>query len=429
MRRPIVSVALLTASSLLIGPVVAPSVAVAEARTPASDAAAAMLSFSDHLGQLAGLEELSRPLPMVRRSPRELLRLDTVFGDTLKKALAETAAGRGATADDLKTALEAATTPAGTDGVGLQTRSVSVTRSEDGVLQIGLEVVVTGMRELPLDHVETELVQQVDAEDQERVVLALVGDASSAAQRVPVTTSLTGSFDLSFHPEGPPGARLRLDTPPVLQLAAKGATTAVDVPAVYGVADVAVTGKVAFDLQHRLAYADPDGVGGITQAEWTAVLPQDLTDVTALDAAGADIDVDLSLVRKVLRGEEAPGGAIAWKVEAPGSGPTSAPAAVVDDVLRPFRNVTATQLLSGVGLFATALQAAGSSADAPLPYSSATLGEAFAPAAALQSLVQRQSDAQIVCGKTDTSPRASRRCLVTPGTARRTPPRTRPRAR
>src|SRR5687767_5180205 len=98
MRRTAVAVVVATIAAPFLD---ASAVAADPAPTDANRAAAGLRDFAQTMGGLAHLETFSSSLPLTRRTTRELLRLDTIFEDTLGAAVASMAAGGGGTPSEL----------------------------------------------------------------------------------------------------------------------------------------------------------------------------------------------------------------------------------------------------------------------------------------------------------------------------------------
>ena len=398
--------ALAVTTALIGGAHIGASVALADpAPADANYAAAGLRTFTQSMGGLGSLETFSSPLPLTRRTTRELLRLDTIFVDTLGASVSALATGGGGTAGQLQTAISNADLAAGADGIAVDYSGVTVSDATPGILDVGFTVTVTATRNLPIDYLKTRLT----SEGEEELVFALTGSAGAAGQRLPVTVSMTGAFDFSFDAGTTLPALLpfafRLDAPPTLTVNASASNATVDVDAVYGVTDVDVTGSAAYAYRTQVGpFTDPDGVGGITQAEWTTSLPEDLlAPVALLDGTGNDLDVNLSLDSTLISGTG--DGSLTWSTaNRAATAPPAEPTLATGSELGNFANVGADDMLAGLGQFTTALQAAEAEGDVPLPFLDAHLGDGYSPATKLLEYVRRQSDAVVVCGKTDTNP-------------------------
>lgn len=167
----------------------------------------------------------------------------------------------------------------------------------------------------------------------------------------------------------------------------------------FGFVDIEVTGTAVLNEVIGLDFADPDGDGRITETEWTMTAIEDLA-TAEFDQSQVTVALE---IQPGLDGTEA--GTIWLDIdrsldpEWPGQTQFEIP-----DSLRQFANIDSDTALAGLNAFGVSLNAALLSGEIQLPFLEMRISDAFSPGDALLELVRQQTDALVICGKTDTLP-------------------------
>lgn len=370
-------------------------------------------SFTIAMDALADHPAFSTKLPLTDRSPADLLGFPTLFHRTLGAPLSVFSGDY----DDLETAIAGASTTGVT-----YTVPGGITETGD-VATFTLHAVVHKTQNVPISYV-----RPGGSPDEANPLPAIAvhgSDTTTAVGTVPIGMTLT--LDVPFRMDKSvvlPGTTT-IDTPHAMSLDPAGATMTLDTDAGssrtglsftsrYGFTDVTVTGSASYDINGTTTFNDPDADGAITVDEWVNTLLPDWA-AFALTDPGTPKSVDVSLTfASSLLPSGTTGGTVTFEdANAPtyvdlrplntAASPPTAPTVALTN-LEPFTRIGADDALTGLSQFSAAMASAQAQVDIKLPLLDRRFSDVYSPAGQLQTLVEHQGSAAIVCGKADTQP-------------------------
>jgi Ca2+-binding RTX toxin-like protein len=389
----------------------------AQAATPGTPevrgAAHGVAALAVALDSLADHPAFATKLPLTDRSPADILGFPTLFTRTLGTDMVAFDGGYAGLADAIEDASGSGAT---------YTVPGGVTETGD-VATFTVHVVVHGEQDVPISYVRPGgSPDDVNA----KPAIAVHGTDTSGTGTVPVGMTLTADLPLRMDRAVLTAGTTTIDVPNALTLDPAGASLTLDTDddssetglsftARYGFTDVTVTGRAAYEVGGATTFRDPDASGRITLDEWTNTLLNDWAAFALADPAGTTPSADVSLTfASSLLPDGTAGGTVTY---ADAGAPTyvdlrplvstaTAPKAPTVNLgnLEPFTRIGADDALTGLSQFSAAMAAAQARIDQKLPLLDKRPSDAFSPAGQLQTLVEHQGSAAIVCGKANTVP-------------------------
>jgi Ca2+-binding RTX toxin-like protein len=358
----------------------------ARSSDPDADAIAGALShFGQRLDELGAFEEFAEPVPLTSTSASDVLGLDTLFGEALDLT------GPFGSLDDLENAFPAGFTAEISNAGDLIDVHLTVEKSVSGA-------------EFPL----------VFSDE----VLDLEGGSFSA------DVSLAATFDFQLDKTllgTDPGRAFYLVTDPnsptIDVTVDTGDSAAIaSFSSLLGFTEIAAAGTATVRLKIHTDFADPDGNGHITREEWTNTLLVDLVGMTYEDVPSAnDVDISLEIDSDLVSEPSPPTSCTTTPPDCDGTlslviadlsanDPPATPTVDLGDQISKFANVSANEVLAGLGQFAIGLDASQVATDVTLPFLEGRFRDAFSPADEILTLVKQQTDALVLCGTANTVP-------------------------
>lgn len=356
-----------------------------------------LASFASSVGQLVdpaqyqdpdNLGQLADALPLSDVAPLSGLDLDDLLAQALDRS--------GAALDSVDAyvdALDGSTVDVG--GIEIDVSATSVTAGT------GRDITITLTSDPATAYRDVPLTLPTDAVDVTGGVLRLGVD-------------LQTTLALHFEPGATdPLLGLYLTSPPTLDLDVVASTpTPVSVSANLGFTRVTIGAEVTTATAgYSLALVSPHPTGSpdagrITAYDWTNTALEDLVEVTRSGSVDAELTLDSDLLTAtspdatlaVTDSDLSDGFSPAFGAS---PGVDSLRTALASSDLLDFTNVSPSQVLTGVGQIAAAIQALQTSADVPLPFLKGGVGRSLDMVAGLVAALQQQT---VVCGTTETSP-------------------------
>ena len=370
-----------------------------------------LATFAVAMDALADDPAFATKLPLTDRSPADVLGLTTLFTRTLATPLAAFDGDYADLADTIGDASETGVTYTVPGGVTVN----------GAVATFTLHAVVHGEQDVPIAYVRP---GSAPDDVNPRPAISVHGAAGTGTVPVGMTLTLDVPFRMDKAVVAADGTTI--DVPNALSLdpAAATMTLATDgdshdddlsFTGRYGFTEVTVSGRAAYALTGATTFTDPDAAGSVTQAEWTSTLLPDWAAFALTDPPGTTKPVDVALTfDSSLLPSGTHGGTVSY---ADTGAPTYVDRRAVDSAapapnapvvalqgLEPFTRIGADDALTGLSEFAAAMSTAQAKIDPRLPLLDKRFSDAFSPAGELQSLVEHQGSAAIVCGKADTQP-------------------------
>ncbi|HEX8004583.1 MAG TPA: hypothetical protein VF519_18000 [Mycobacteriales bacterium] len=402
---------LLSTAIVLYGLPTAGAEALSPGTPEAIGTAHGLATFAVAMDALADHPAFATKLPLTDRSPADILGFPTVFTRTLAGPLAVFDGDYGDLADTIEDASATGVT---------YTVPGGITTNGD-VATFTLHAVVHGEQDVPVSYVRP---GGSPDDANPRPAITVHGTDTAGTGTVPVGMTLT--LDVPFRMDKSVVAQgtTTIDVPNALSAIPTGATmtlatdvgsseNALSFTSRYGFTDVTVTGRAAYDVTGVTTFTDPDANGYVTQAEWATTLLNDWAAFTLTDPAGSSVDVALTFGSSLLPSGTSGGtvtyldtGAPAYPDLRPLAANAAAPKTPTVSLanLEPFTRVGADDALTGLSQFAAAMAAAQARVDVKVPLLDRRFSDAYDPAGELQTLVEHQGSAAIVCGKADTQP-------------------------
>ena len=406
---------LLSSATVLYGLPTLGAEALSPGTPEAIGTARGVATFAVAMDELADHPAFATKLPLTDRSPADILGFPTLFTRTLGAPLATFDGDYG----DLDDAIENASTTGTTNVTYTVPGDVTVTGD---VATFTLHAVVRGDQNVPISYVRPGSSPE-DAVS--RPAISVHGSDTTGTGTVPVGMTLT--LDVPFRMDkSVVAADGTIDVANALSVVPSGMTMTLDTDndasesalsftSRYGFTDVTVTGRAAYAIEGATTFTDPDANGFVTADEWTNTLLPDWAAFSLADPEGStkSVDVALTFASSLLPSGTSGGTVTHTDANAPTyvdlrpiDPSAAAPTAPVVSLanLEPFTRVGADDALTGLSQFSAALAAAQARVDIELPLLNRRFSEAFDPAGQLQTLVEHQGSAAIVCGKADTQP-------------------------
>ncbi|HEV2890755.1 MAG TPA: calcium-binding protein [Frankiaceae bacterium] len=405
------STVLLSTAVLLYGLPLLGAEALSPGTPEAIGTARGLATFAVAMDALADHPAFATKLPLTDRSPADVLGFPTLFTRTLAGPLSTFDGDYG----DLDDAIEDAS------GSGVTYTVPGGIATAGDVATFTLHAVVRGEQDVPISYVRP---GGSPDDPNPRPAVTVHGTDTAGTGTVPVGMTLT--LDVPFRMDKAVVGDLGIDLPRAFSAIPNAATmtlatdgdsseTGLSFTSRYGFTDVTVTGRAAYAIQGATTFTDPDADGYVTAAEWATTLLPDWAAFALTDPAGTTPSVDVSLAfgSSLLPAGTSGGtvtyldaGAPSYVDLRPVSTTASAPSAPVVSLanLEPFTRVGADDALTGLSQFAAAMAGAQARVDVNVPLLSRRFSEAYDPAGELQTLVEHQGSAAIVCGKADTQP-------------------------
>ena len=231
---------------------------------------------------------------------------------------------------------------------------------------------------------------------------SLSGDVNLDGSDISLTFQLTAPFALGYDGGAAnPSEKVFLTNEPTIAV-----TASANVPALtafenqLGFTSINVGGSLALNVAINSVFADPDNNGRLTVDEWSSTALGDLVTVAFADAAGNDIDGNLTLDASIIPGT--PDASVVWLDATLADGPSTP--VVTLNALDDFTNINASDIFGGLASATTALLSAQQSGDFQLPFLQDSLSDIFRFADPLVKFIHELGDAAIVCGPNNTIP-------------------------
>lgn len=356
-----------------------------------------LASFASSVGQLgdpsqyqdpANLGQLADALPLTGQDPLDALDFDELIARALDR-----------------------------DGAALDSVDAYVDALDGSTISVGpARVAVTAVSAGPADSRDITITLDTDPATSYRdVPLTLptdVVDVNGGTLRLGF--DLHATLPLHFEPAATdPLLGLYLTSPPTVSLSVTATTpTPASVTADLGFSRVTVGGSVSSATAgYTLALVSPHPTGApdagrITAYDWTNTALEDLVDVRRTGSLSAQLTLDSDLLSA-----SSPDATIAVTDSDLSNGFTpsfgtspgvpSLRTAMGSSDLLDFTNVSPSQVLTGVGQIAAAVQALQTQADVPLPFLEGGVGRSLDLVTELVAALRQQT---VVCGTTQTSP-------------------------
>ena len=380
-----------------------PVAAVAEPPAEVEAARASLASLASRLGDLATTPYMSTSLPVTGQAPTDVLGLSTLFSRSIGQAMADfRVADDNESFEDLVVALN----DAGVAGLGID---ATATESPAGsgkwkvALEIGGATASGDLYSLYAGETGT------PAE-----ALFIDGTPSPVSGTVPATAEVAGTLTLDVDTTAldDPAQAVTLDPASKLEITVDATRDDLGFRSRYGFTDLSVSGSADYHLGVDVAFSDPDGVGGITRGEWQQTLIGDLTSSTVTDdsSAAVDLDLDSSLVEGSgdgALGLDLGGAEIVPASNGDGTYAYDEPTVTVGQGLHDFTKVTASDAIVGLAQLAATYSTAQARMDPQLPFLDKRVSELASAVTPLNTLVEAQGSAAVICGRVDSSPPAA----------------------
>jgi len=404
---------LLSTAIVLYGLPTAGAEALSPPTPEALNTAAGVATFAVAMDSLADHPAFATKLPLTDRSPADILGFPTLFTRTLVGPLGVFSGGYADLADTIEDASATGVTYTVPGGIAVSGNVATFT----------LHAVVHGEQDVPISYVRP---GGSPDDANPRPAISVHGTDTAGTGTVPVGMTLTLDVPFRMDKGVLQADGTTIDLPHALSVDPAGATMTLatdsgsseddlSFTSRYGFTDVTVTGRAAYAIQGATAFSDPDADGRVTADEWTNTLLPDWAAFALTDPDGSTKSVDVALTfASSLLPSGTSGGTVTYADAAaptyvdlrPLSDTATAPNAPVVSLatLEPFTRVGADDALTGLSQFSAALAAAQARVNVRLPLLDRRFSDAFDPAAQLQTLVEHQGSAAIVCGKADTQP-------------------------
>jgi hypothetical protein len=354
----------------------------------------AIADIVSKLNELAYFEELGQQMPFTTVSPsdEQALRLGGLFDD-----LAGRIAGGETSADPYPygdVSVHVTQWPE-TGDLGL---SFTASRVVTVPVTLSLEDPASATPGLCNDGIDNNIADP-DGADQDDSDCSYIGNFLHGGV---ISTSLALSGTFIFSQEG---SDVMTSPESVMTLTLESAESDSNIATFtdqFGFIDVVVNGSAELAETIDIQFNDPDGDGQITSDEWFNTAIEDLT--TVAYRPGSSAGYSLSLEANVLPEDLEPGEIdldIDRSVSPKWPGETTI---IIPEALRVFANIDSDTALAGLNSYAVSLNAALLAGEVQLPFLDMRFSDAFMPGQPILELVKQQTDALVICGKTDTLP-------------------------